>query len=66
MSYCYVDMYCDIDEDKMEDVECNMDNEFEFYELIDQFKKDVMKYIELLMRQGLLNYERNLLFIILM
>lgn len=35
MSYCYVDMYCDIDEDKMEDVECIMDNEFEFYELID-------------------------------
>lgn len=66
MSYCCVDIYCDIDEDKMEDVEGNMDNEFEFYELIDQFKKDVMKYIELLMREGLLNYERNLLFIILM
>lgn len=66
MSYCCVDIYCDIDEDKMEDVECNMDNEFELYELIDQFKKDVMKYMELLMRLGVLNQERNLLFIILM
>lgn len=60
-SHRHADTYCDIDEDKMEDVECNMDNELEPYELIDQSKKDATKYTELPTRQGLSNHERNLL-----
>lgn len=60
-SHRRVDTYCDIDEDKMEDVKCNMDNELEPYELIDQSKKDATKYTELPTRPGVLNHERNLL-----
>lgn len=60
-SHRHADTYCDIDEDKMEDVECIMDNELEPYELIDQSKKDATKYTELPTRQGLSNHERNLL-----
>lgn len=60
-SHHRVDTYCDIDEDKMEDVEGNMDNELEPYELIDQSKKDATKYTELPTRQGVSNHERNML-----
>lgn len=60
-SHRHADTYCDIDEDKMEDVEGNMDNELEPYELIDQSKKDATKYTELPTRPGVSNQERNLL-----
>lgn len=59
-SHRHADTYCDIDEDKMEDVECNIDNELEPYELIDQSKKDATKYTEL-PTKGVSKQERNLL-----
>lgn len=54
--------YYEIDEEKMEENE--LDNkcpEPEIYELIDQSKKDAIKYTELPMRQGVSKQERKLI-----